>query len=164
MRLASTATLVVLLAGSVSAQTPVLVAAASPARVTAPAPPARAPHARVPRAGTLAARVRVGITAAWPLGAADYADYGAQEIEAGTVASDLYVRWYPFDAHARLFAVEVAVAGRPFETVALVAASAATAEYGVHLAGLAPGLVAVRMRETSASGTEVVSASVHVRI
>ena len=159
MRLASTATLVVLLAGSVSAQTPVLLASASPGR-----PAASAPHARTSRAGALVSRVEVGVTAAWPRGASEFADYDTQEIEAGTVAGDLYVRWYPFDAHARLFAVEVAVAGRPFETVALVAAAAATDEYGVHLVGLAPGLVAIRMRETSASGTEIVSTPVHVRI
>lgn len=156
MRLALIATLLVLSSTSASAQAPVYIASAGlPVRL-ASAPPARA-------ATPLFARVEAGITAAWPAGEADFSDYDAQEIEAGTADGDLYVRWTPFDTGARQFAVEVARAGGPFETVAVVAATAA-GEYGVRLVAVVPGLYQVRMRETGAAGTAAVSEPLHIRI
>ena len=159
MRLAFSATLFasLLFTSAVSAQ---------PARVTArPVLLASAPlRASAPHASArLFSRVEVGIAPDWPSGDTQFADYAVQEIEAGTVSGDLYVRWSAFGLHARAFAVEVATAGRPFTRVATVAAREA-GEHGVHVLGLAPGLYEVRMRETSADGTVVVSTPVRVRV
>ena len=161
MRLALPATLVVFLFTSAQAQAPrpavpVMLASATPV-VRAPRAPAR-----------LFTRVDVGITPEWPAALADFADFAAQEIEAGSVSGDLYVRWTAFDLHARSFAVDVAVAGRPFVVAATVAATIASGdaggEYGVHLLGLAPGLYEVRMREAGADGTETVSSTLRIRV
>lgn len=146
---------VLLISAAVSAQTaaspPVLLASAA-SRVTAPRASAR-----------LFSRVEVGITPSWPADETQFADYAVQEIEAGTVSGDLYVRWSAFGPHAQAFAVEVSAAGRPFVTVATVAASG-TAEHGVHVLGLAAGLYEVRMRETASDGTVVTSTPVRVRV
>ncbi|HEX8384915.1 MAG TPA: hypothetical protein VF576_01970 [Rubricoccaceae bacterium] len=171
MRLALPAALALTLlpTSQVSAQAPVLVASRAPG-AHAPRPSAGPAVAHVSltsapgRPPRPAARVEVGITAAWPSGPDGYTDADSHEIEAGTVDGDLFVRWYPFDAHPRSFSVEVSVGGRPFETVVTVAASQAGAEYGVHLVGLAPGLYGVRMREHGADGATVVSAPIHVRV
>ena len=123
-----------------------------------------APHASAPRAATrLCSRVEVGLTAGWPSDETQFADYAVQEIEAGTVSGDLYVRWSAFGPRAQTFAVEVSAAGRPFTTVATVAASG-TGEHGVHVLGLAAGLYEVRMRETATDGTVVTSTQVRVRV
>lgn len=159
MRLALPATLFLslLVSAAVSAQT-----AASPPALLASA----GSHASAPRAvARLFSRVEVGITPAWPSGETQFADYAVQEIEAGTVSGDLYVRWSAFGPHAQSFAVDVSTAGRPFTTVAMVTASPSdTGEHGVHVLGLAAGLYEVRMRETSADGTVVTSTPVRVRV
>lgn len=125
-----------------------------------------AAHASPPRAAArLFSRVEVGITPSWPSGETQFADYAVQEIEAGTVSGDLYVRWSAFGPHAASFTVEVSTAGGPFATVATVEASASgTGEHGVHALGLAAGLYEVRMRETAADGSVILSTPVRVRI
>lgn len=159
MRLALPATLFVSLfvSTAVSAQT-----AASPPVLLASA----ASHASAPRAAArLFSRIEVGITPTWPADETQFADYAVQEIEAGTVSGDLYVRWSAFGPHAQSFAVEVTTAGQPFTTVATVAASASdTDEHGVHVLGLVAGLYEVRMRETGTDGTVVTSTPVRVRV
>ncbi|HEX9950253.1 MAG TPA: hypothetical protein VGB53_00660 [Rubricoccaceae bacterium] len=162
MRLALPATLLLSLVLAV----PALAQAPRPAAPVVPVMLASATAAvRAPRApARLFTRVEAGITPRWPAALADFSDYAAQEIEAGSVAGDLYVRWTAFDLHARSFAVDVAIAGRPFVVAATVEAGDADGEYGVHLLGLAPGLYEVRMREASADGTETVSAPLRIRI
>ena len=161
MRLGLPATLVAILSAS---------AAVSPAAVaqSAPQPPvllaSAAPHAPAPLAAArLFTRVDVGITPDWPAGETQFADYAVQEIEAGTVSGDLYVRWAAFGLDAQAFTVEVSAAGQPFVPVATVAATGAV-EYGVHVLGLAAALYDVRMRETASDGTVVVSTPVRVRV
>ncbi|HEX8299195.1 MAG TPA: hypothetical protein VF594_08555, partial [Rubricoccaceae bacterium] len=106
--------------------------------------PTQAPRARAP----LFTHVETGITPDWPTALADFVDYAVQELEAGSVSGDLYVRWSAFGLHAQAFTVEVALAGRPSVVAATVVARSAGGDYGVHLLGLAPGLYTVRMRET----------------
>lgn len=156
MRLALFAMLFVFPTASASAQAsravPVLLASSDAA------------HARAPRAAARPfTRVEVGIRPDWPSDQMDFADYAVQEIEAGTVDGDLYVRWSAFAPHASRFTVEVSLAGQPYAVAAVVPATDA-AEFGVHLLGVAPGLYEVRMRETSETGIETASTPVRVRV
>ena len=162
MRLALPATLVLtlFLVAPAQAQAPRPAGPAVPVLLASATPVTRAPRAPA----RLFTRVEAGITPEWPAALGDFADYAAQEIEAGSVSGDLYVRWTAFDLHARSFAVDVAVAGRPFVVAATVAAGDAGGEYGVHLLGLAPGLYEVRMREAGADGTETVSSTLRIRV
>ncbi len=157
MRLAPLATLFVCVAASASAQAP-------PHALPVVLASSDAVHARAPRAAARPfARVEIGIRPEWPSAQTDFADYAVQEIEAGTVDGDLYVRWSAFAPHAVRFTVEVSLAGAPYSVAAVVPATA-VAEFGVHLLGVAPGLYEVRMREASETGMETVSTPVRVRV
>ncbi len=157
MRLALLATLFVCFAASASAQAP-------PQAVPVLLASSVAVHARAPRAAARPfARIEVGIQPEWPSALTDFADYAVQEIEAGTVGGDLYVRWSAFSPHAVRFTVDVSLDGAPY-TVAAVVPVADVAEFGVHLIGVAPGLYEIRMREASEAGTETVSTPVRVRV
>lgn len=158
MRLALTATLFLSLSFSVASSAQTGRATAVPVLLASSVRHAPAPQ-------RLFSRVDVGITPDWPSGATQFADYAVQEIEAGTVSGDLYVRWSAFGPHAEAFVVEVSTGGRPFATVATVTALAdAMAEHGVHVLGLAAGLYEVRVREAAPDGSVVVSTPVRVRV
>ena len=158
MRLALLAMGFVFITASASAQAPS--ARAVPVLLAS----SDAAHARAPRAAARPfARVEVGIRPDWPSDQTDFADYAVQEIEAGSVDGDLYVRWGAFAPHASRFTVEVSLAGQAYTVAAVVTATDAS-EFGVHLLGVTPGLYEVRMREASAAGTEVVSMPVRVRV